>query len=98
MFSRKANPLTFTQSENYSFVASLDKISSNDSEICLLKFSIFLGVSKPPKNLYGKKKVDLVHKKYDVLLNTGLILRLRKFSFQKYITLSSLGQVVNDIY
>ena len=43
------NHLLLTQSENYSFGASFDKIFSNNNKIYLLKFSNVLGVSKPPK-------------------------------------------------
>ena len=46
-FTTKPSPLSMTQSENYSFGASLDKIFSNNNKIYLLKFSDFLGVSKP---------------------------------------------------
>ena len=50
-FTTKPNPLSLTQSENYSFGASFDKISSNNDKIYLLKFSNFLGVSKLPKQI-----------------------------------------------
>ena len=54
-FTTKPKPLALTQSENYSFGASFDKILSNINKIWLLKFSNFLGVSKPSQtNLYGK--------------------------------------------
>ena len=44
-----------TQSENYSFVASFDKISSDNDKFYVFKFPNFLGVSKPPQtNLNGK--------------------------------------------
>ena len=49
MFTKKPKPLSLTQSENHSFVASFDKISSNGNEIYVLEFSNYLGVSKPPK-------------------------------------------------
>ena len=57
MFFKKANLLTLTLSENYSFGASFDKISSNNNEIYLLKFSNSLGVSKSPEQIcmVGKK-------------------------------------------
>ena len=48
MFTKKPKPLSLTKSENYSFVASFDKISSNNKKIYLLKFSNFLGISIPP--------------------------------------------------
>ena len=51
-FTTKPKPLSLTQSENYTFVASFDKISSNNNKIYLLKFSNFKRVSKPSqKNL-----------------------------------------------
>ena len=50
-FTTKPNPLSMTQSENYSFGASFDKIFSNNNKIYQLKFSNFLGVSKPPKQI-----------------------------------------------
>ena len=40
--------LSLIQSENYSFMASFDKISSNNNKIYLLKFLNILGVSKTP--------------------------------------------------
>ena len=40
-FTTKPNPLSMTQSENYSFGASFDKIFSNNNKIYLLKFSGF---------------------------------------------------------
>ena len=57
-------------------------------------------VSKPPKQIcmVSRKKVDLVRKKYDMLLNTGLSGKLRKFAIQQYITLNSLGKAVYHIY
>ena len=48
-FTTKLNPLSLRQSQNYSFGASFDKIFSNNNKIYLLKFSNFLGVSKPPQ-------------------------------------------------
>ena len=48
-FTTKPNPLSLTHSENYSFGASSDKISSNNNKIYLLKFSNFLVISKPPQ-------------------------------------------------
>ena len=56
-FTMKPNPLSIRQPENYSFAASFDKIFSNNNKIYLLKFSNFLGVSKPPKQIcrVGKK-------------------------------------------
>ena len=41
IFTTKPNPLSLTQSENYSFGASFDKISSNNNKIYLFKFSNF---------------------------------------------------------
>ena len=57
MFTIKPNPLSLTQSENYSFGASFDKILSNNKKIYLLKFSNFQGLLKPPKQIcmVGKK-------------------------------------------
>ena len=55
MFTTKPNSLSLAQSENYFFGASFDKILSNNDKIYVLKFSNFLGVSKPLQtNLYGK--------------------------------------------
>ena len=55
MFTTKPKSLSLTQSEKYSFGASFEKILSNNNNIYLLKFSNFLGVSKPTQtNLYGK--------------------------------------------
>ena len=51
MCSRKPHPLSLTQSENYSFVASIDKILSNYKKIYLLKILNYLGVSKHPKKI-----------------------------------------------
>ena len=74
MSSRKANPLSLTMNKNYCFVASFDKISSNNENIYLLNFLNFLGISKSPKQICMiSTKVDLLRKNYDVLLNTGLI-------------------------
>ena len=75
VFTTKPKLLSLTQSENYFFGSSFDKISSYNDEIYLLKFSNFLGVSRVSQtNLYGKyKKVDLVYIKYAMLLNTGFI-------------------------
>ena len=58
MFSRKANPLLLTQSKNYSFVAPVDKISSNNKKIYLIIFSNLLEVLKPSKQIcmVSKKK------------------------------------------
>ena len=66
MISRKANPLTLKQSENYSFVASFDKISSNTKKFYSLKFSNFLGVSKALQKIcmVSKKNVELMRNKY----------------------------------
>ena len=50
-FTTKPNPLSITQSENYSSGASFDKVFSNNNKIYLIKFSNFLGVSKPPKQI-----------------------------------------------
>ena len=83
---RKTSSLPLTQFENYSFVAFFDKISSNKKKIYLLKFLDYLGLSRHPP-----KKLDLVFKKYDMLLNTGLIRKLRKLTFQQHIALNSLG-------
>ena len=93
MFSTKPKSLSLTQSAKYSFVASFDKISSNNIKISLLKFFNFLGVAKPPEQIcmVSRKKVDLVRKKYGMLLNISLVLKLRNFAFQRYITLNSLG-------
>ena len=56
MFTEKPNSLSLIRSENYSFGASFDKISSNNDKIYPPKFSNSLGVSKPPKNcVVGKK-------------------------------------------
>ena len=52
-FTTKPKPLSMTQSENYSFGASFDKIFSNNNKIYLLKFSNFLGVSKLPNKFVG---------------------------------------------
>ena len=75
MFSRKATSLSLTQSQNYSFAASFENILSNNKKIYLLKFSNIGGGSKLPQKvcMVSKKNVDLVRKKYDMLLITGLI-------------------------
>ena len=70
MFTTKPKPLSLTQFENYSFGASFDKISSNNDKI----FKSFRDLKTPQANWCGNyKKVDTVFKKYDMLLNTGLI-------------------------
>ena len=71
MFTRKPKFLPLTQSKNYSFVVSSDKISKNNKKIYLLKFSNYLRISKHPQNICMviKKKVDLNCQKYDKLLN-----------------------------
>ena len=57
MLSKKANPLTSTQSENYSFVASFDKISSNDKKNLPIKiFKSFSGLKTPQKFVLSVKK------------------------------------------
>ena len=50
MFSRKANSLSLTQTENYSFGASFDKISSNDKEnLPITIFKFIRGLNTSPK-------------------------------------------------
>ena len=68
MFFRKPNPLLLTQYENYSFVATFDKISSNN-KVYLLK--LLRGLKTPQKFCMEGKKVDLICKKYR-MLNTDL--------------------------
>ena len=64
MFTTKLKPLPLTQSENYSFVASSDKISSNIKKIHQLKFLNYLGVSKQPTKISMiSEKIDLICKK-----------------------------------
>ena len=48
-FTTKPNPLSLTQPQNYFFGASFDKIFSNNNKFYLLKFSNFLGASKPSR-------------------------------------------------
>ena len=50
-FTTTSNPLSLTQSENYSFGASFDKISSDNNKFYVFEFPNFLGVSKPPKQI-----------------------------------------------
>ena len=50
-FITKPKPLSLTQSENYFFGASFDKILSNNNKFYLFKFPNFLGVSKPPQTI-----------------------------------------------
>ena len=54
----KTDFLKITQSENYSFVTSFDKISSNNDKIYIKKCSNFLSVSKSSQKncMVGKKK------------------------------------------
>ena len=49
-FAFHAGAKELTQSDNYSFVASFDKISSNNKKN-LSKFSNYLRVSKHPQNI-----------------------------------------------
>ena len=48
---QEPNPLSLTQSENYSFVASFDKISSNNKNLPIKFLKFFRGL-KPPQNIY----------------------------------------------
>ena len=74
MFFRKPNLLSLIQSENYFLFHYLTNFQAIIKNLSIKIFKI-LGVSKPRKKtcMVSKKKVDLVRKKYDVLLNTGLI-------------------------
>ena len=47
MFSKKPNPLSLMQYENYSFGGLFDKISTNNNEIYQLNILNSLVVSKP---------------------------------------------------
>ena len=53
-------------------MASFDKILCNNIKLIKI-FKLFRGLKTPKKTCMVGKKVDLVRKKYDVLLNTGLI-------------------------
>ena len=55
IFATTSNPSSLTQSENYSFGASFDKISSDNDKFYVFKFSNFLGVSKPPQTNLSDK-------------------------------------------
>ena len=63
MFTTKPNSLSLTQSENYFFGVSFDKILSNNDKIYQIKFLNILGVSKPPQKIgIVGKKLNLVRK------------------------------------
>ena len=73
MFTKKPKPLPLTQSKNYFFLVSSDKISSNIKKNLPIKIFKLLGALKTPPKIFMVRKLDLVCKKYDVLLNTCLI-------------------------
>ena len=52
-FTTKPNPLSLTQSENYFFGASFDKISSNDKNLPIQIFKFFRGLKTPPNKFVG---------------------------------------------
>ena len=55
IFTTIPNPLSLTQSENYSFGASFDKISSDNNNFYAFEFPNVLGVSKPPQTNLNDK-------------------------------------------